>query len=297
MGLSVRQIEAFRAVMLCGSTKAAADMLHVSQPVVSKLIAQLEQNLGYALFDRKANAILPNQAALKLFHEAKQVHERVERFTRFAKTLKQSPAGTLLVCSSATFATNIVPDLLVRYRKACPDVSVQIANYTVRDIAEKLIAEPDAIGITIWPVSHPDINCEVLAAQPVKVLMRADHRLARKRVPLKLDDLRHESLILHSDSMPLGDAIRDQLAQLPCEWRVPYTVDSSETAYVLVERGFGLSFCDGHAAARLRLRKLVSKDIDCGVNTYVCLLRSKFHTDEPHIDACMNLLRKFVSNL
>lgn len=50
MALTVRQIEAFRAVMLCGSTKAAADMLHVSQPVVSKLIAQLELQLGYAAF-------------------------------------------------------------------------------------------------------------------------------------------------------------------------------------------------------------------------------------------------------
>lgn len=281
--------------MLCGSTKAAADMLHVSQPVVSKLIAHLESRLGYTLFDRKANAIVPNQAALKLFHEANQVHERIEQFSRFANSLKQSAAGSLSICASATFATNIVPTLVAKYQAQHPDASVRIANYTVGEISQQLIADPDAIGITVWPVEDPNIKCEVLAARPVKVVMRADHILARRRVTLDLDDLQNESIILHSSSMPLGDAIRKQLARIAFDWRLPYTVDSSETGYALVEQGLGLAFCDNFATARLRQRKLVAKDINAGVCTYVCLLRSRFHAPAPHIETCMGLLRTMIT--
>ena len=48
-----RQLEAFRAVMLAGSMTQAAEMLSISQPAVSRLIACLEQDLDFALFRRR----------------------------------------------------------------------------------------------------------------------------------------------------------------------------------------------------------------------------------------------------
>src|SRR5690554_5600261 len=192
MSISGRQIEAFRAVMISGTTKAAAELMHVSQPVISKLIAQMESRLGYALFERTGNAIVPNDSARKLFEEALHVHERVEQFVRFANALGKPGTGSLTIYTSATFSTTLLPRVIARYHSSSPMVHVRIANKAVGDITEKLLVDPDSIGVTIWPVEHPAIDCAILATRPVKVLMRPDHRLAQSLTALSLKDLQTE---------------------------------------------------------------------------------------------------------
>ena len=291
MSISVRQIEAFRAVMISGTTKAAAELMHVSQPVISKLIAQMESRLGYALFDRTGNAIVPNAYARKLFEEALHVHERVEQFVRFANALGKPGTGSLTIYTSATFSTTLLPRVIARYHGTSPMVHVRIANTAVGDITEKLLVDPDSIGVTIWPVEHPAIDCVVLATRPVKLLMRPDHRLAQSLTALSLADLRTENLILHSDSMPLGDAIRGQMARFDCDWSVPFTVDSSETAYSLVEQGLGVFLCDAFASRSLNARDLVTREIETGIWTSVCMLRSRFREPAEHVRMFTEALR------
>jgi DNA-binding transcriptional LysR family regulator len=53
----LRHIEVFQAVYSSGSVTRAAEILNVSQPSVSKVLAHAEQQLGYALFDRLPKAI------------------------------------------------------------------------------------------------------------------------------------------------------------------------------------------------------------------------------------------------
>ena len=53
MAINLRQLEAFRAVIITGSITGAASYLHVSQPAVSRLIADLEHSIGFALFERR----------------------------------------------------------------------------------------------------------------------------------------------------------------------------------------------------------------------------------------------------
>ena len=67
--MNLRQIEVFRAVMLAGSVNGAAQLLHVSQPAVSRLIAYTEQRLGFALFQRVRGRLHPTLEAQTLFHE------------------------------------------------------------------------------------------------------------------------------------------------------------------------------------------------------------------------------------
>ena len=62
MRLSHRQIEAFRAIIESGSVTAAADLLFLTQPSVSRLLADLEAELGFALFARIGRSLTPRQA-------------------------------------------------------------------------------------------------------------------------------------------------------------------------------------------------------------------------------------------
>src|SRR5690349_6640425 len=71
----LRHMEVFRAVMLTGSISAAAKMLYVSQPAVSKLIQYIEGRLAYRLFERINNRLVPTHEAQILYREVERVYQ------------------------------------------------------------------------------------------------------------------------------------------------------------------------------------------------------------------------------
>src|ERR687897_862256 len=71
-GLNPRQIEAFRAVVLTGGVSAAASLINVTQPAVSRMIRDLQQDLGLVLFERRGTGLVPTSEALSLYAEVER---------------------------------------------------------------------------------------------------------------------------------------------------------------------------------------------------------------------------------
>ena len=90
MGLTLRQIDAFRAVMLTGTATEAAQVLGISQPAISRLVSDLEQEIGFKLFDRVGRRVVPTAEAQILIEEVKraltgldQIRETASEIGRF----------------------------------------------------------------------------------------------------------------------------------------------------------------------------------------------------------------------
>src|SRR5690625_7672400 len=74
-----RQVEAFRAVMQFGSITAAAQALGVTQPAVSRLIADLEYAISFLLFERRGARLLPTREAIELYGEVERMYYGLDR--------------------------------------------------------------------------------------------------------------------------------------------------------------------------------------------------------------------------
>ena len=72
MRINHRQIEAFRAVFQTGSMTAAGALIGVTQPAISRLIRDLEGEIGWSLFDRSAGKLIPTADAIALFREVQR---------------------------------------------------------------------------------------------------------------------------------------------------------------------------------------------------------------------------------
>jgi DNA-binding transcriptional LysR family regulator len=68
--LNLRQVEAFKAVIEYGTVSRAAEMMNVSQPAMSKLIAHLEEDTGLRLFDRVKGRLVPTRRGMRLYEES-----------------------------------------------------------------------------------------------------------------------------------------------------------------------------------------------------------------------------------
>src|SRR5690606_38915260 len=86
--LNIRQIEAFRAVMLSGSVVGAAKLLNVTQPGVSRTIGHLELHLGYELFERRGRRIFPTPEAEALYREVERLYVGVEQIGQAAMDIR-----------------------------------------------------------------------------------------------------------------------------------------------------------------------------------------------------------------
>ena len=109
-GFADSQIEAFMWIMKTSSATEAASKMLISQPAISRLIKQLEARLGFDLFERHNNRLLPTRRGTLFYDEVERVYIGLHHLRQFAERLKERVAGQLRVVSMPAFAVSLVPD-------------------------------------------------------------------------------------------------------------------------------------------------------------------------------------------
>ncbi|MBC7800259.1 MAG: LysR family transcriptional regulator, partial [Gemmatimonadaceae bacterium] len=97
MPLSFRQLEAFHAVMIGGSASRAAELLGISQPAVSRAIAELEQGTGFALFDRVRGRLVPTPEGRLFFAEVDVSFTGLDRLRAAAARIRDFGSGAIRI--------------------------------------------------------------------------------------------------------------------------------------------------------------------------------------------------------
>lgn len=193
--VSVRQLEAFRAVILTGSVTGAADMLHLTQPTVSKLLAELEYRTGLTLFDRVRQRLVPRPEAHSLFQRVDKTFAALEEVTRDARRLAHGQSGHLRIVAMPAFGLSVLPRAVGAFLRERPDVTVDFniraSTYVTEWVANR---QADLGFATATPVSSGVTLAQFERLQGVCVLP-ADHRLAGQAVirPKDLDGERFVS--------------------------------------------------------------------------------------------------------
>ena len=126
--MNLRQIEAFRAVMVTGSVSGAARLLHVSVPAISRLLSHTESRLGFALFERIKGRLHPTAEARRLYLEVEQVHGGVQRIGSLTRELAARARGFVSILSSPSLGQMIVPLAIAQLRTTLPDLQVHFLS-------------------------------------------------------------------------------------------------------------------------------------------------------------------------
>jgi molybdenum-dependent DNA-binding transcriptional regulator ModE len=86
--MRLRHIEVFHAIMQVGTISGAAQVLHISQPAVTKVLQHCELQLGMPLFERVRGKLYPKPEAHRLFAETEKLHRDLQGIRRLAASLK-----------------------------------------------------------------------------------------------------------------------------------------------------------------------------------------------------------------
>ncbi|MFM0549583.1 LysR family transcriptional regulator [Paraburkholderia sediminicola] len=247
MRFKLRQMEVFRAVMLAGSINAAAKMLYVSQPAVSKLISHTETTLGLRLFERTKGRLIPTAEAQALFREVEQVYQAALSVDEFARALALGPASLLRVSCSPSLATSIVAPAIVELKRQLPGLSVDWHTTLMADMPLEVLSKAVDVAVTSMPIEHEHLDVVPFMRGRMVCVVPPLHRLAAPE-PIALADLIGEPMILFRRDIPFGTMIARACQQANVELQSVVDVTRADQALALVKGGLGLAIVDEFAA-------------------------------------------------
>ena len=189
MPLTFRQLEAFHAVMISGSASRAAELLQVSQPAVSRALAELEHEVGFALLDRVRGRLLPTPEGQLFFADVGASFSGLDRLRAAAARIRDFGSGSIRLASLAALGSTLVPRAIRRFRDAHPGIAITLhvaSSSIVRDLVASGHFE---LGLAADEVDLYGIDHRVFGSVRAVCVLPPGHALASCRVirPLDLD--------------------------------------------------------------------------------------------------------------
>ncbi|HEY0589303.1 MAG TPA: LysR substrate-binding domain-containing protein [Pseudoduganella sp.] len=247
--MRLRHIEVFHAIMQVGTISGAAQVLHISQPAVTKVLQHAELQLGMPLFERVRGKLYPKPEAHRLFAETEKLHRDLQGIRRLAASLKGRAVETVRLVSTPTIAISVLPQAMSEWRKKFPDTRCELATHHTSEIVNTLRLGEADMALSLQDPRHPGIIAEPIAQGVMTVIAPAGTwRGDQAGLPLTAEGLTGE-LIGHADNDPLGEMIVASCEAQGIQPNFRTTVQTYQIARSLVEAGAGLAVVDPFTAA------------------------------------------------
>jgi DNA-binding transcriptional LysR family regulator len=240
--MQIRQLECFRTLMLHGTMTRAAELLGISQPAVSNIIASLEHDIGFALFVRRAGRVHPTAEARLLYVEATRALDAIENTARIAGEISKGKHGHLSIAAYPAISTALLPRLVSLFIESRPEVTVKIISRDSRTVRELVLTQQFDLAICELPLDYPAASMDVFS-YACECMLPADHALVSRAVitPADLDDVPFVTLFRGD---PLYQQMQAAFSRAGARWRVVAETEYFSTACELVSAGVGVGIVD-----------------------------------------------------
>lgn len=258
--MELRVLEYFLTVAREGNITKAAEVLHITQPTLSRQLMQLEKELDVTLFQRGKREITLTEEGMLLRRRAEEIIELAGKTAQELAKEETELAGNISIGCGELAAVETVAELCGAFREKYPQVSFQFYTATSDVIKERMEKGLLDVGLLLEPIDIAKYEF-VRLNRPEEwcVLMRPDSPLAEKEA-LTREDLKDVPIIL-----PLRLEVQSQLAN----WfgrgfdklHLASTSNLSTNSAVLTSKGLGYALTIKGAVSFWDERKIVSRPL------------------------------------
>ncbi len=236
----------------------AAEKLGLSQPGVSKVLRQAEEELGFHLFERIKGRLYPTPEATTLFPELEKVFGAVEAFGRIAADLKDATTGRISIAALPTMANVLLPDIVTAFRKELPNIKVSVQVLPSLRIADQVAEGHFDIGLLGDSTPELTNKVEDLFYCESICIMPEGHPLAeRDVVPLAaMNDYAIVSYLLDS---PFGNRINQAFGGRGLAYDPAIQASASTAICAMVESGAGVAIVEPYVLYSERPPKVIAR--------------------------------------
>ncbi|WP_332742011.1 LysR family transcriptional regulator [Hydrogenophaga sp.] len=235
-------IQAFLAIVECGSFQLAAAQLNLSQTAVSHRMRKLEETLGVRLIARTTREVSLTDAGRALLPRARNAVQELGASCETVRKHGQNANNWLVLACLPTLASGVFIDVLREFHARWPDTPVRVFDSSIHEIIELVDSRIAAFGISVMRshTTHAELDVERIGDEPFVLLCPEGHALAgRAKVPW--EDLRGEALIRISMTSGNSITIDESLGVLREQLRWRLEAQHTAMAVEMVRGGLGLT--------------------------------------------------------
>ena len=217
----LRDLETLVAVVQAGGMRKASLTLHLSQPAVSKAVAELEDALGVRLLERGRRGVEPTLFGDALVHRSRALIDDLQSALRELAYLADPAAGEVKLGAMETLQAGLVGATIQAQLKASPRMRFVLESGQSPDLIEYFLRQRKVDLVVARPYTlplPPDVQGEPLFRDKLLVAVGPEHRFARRR-RLALAELQDETWILSRNEVlpsgPVGQAFAEAGLAMP----------------------------------------------------------------------------------
>ncbi|WP_299472434.1 LysR substrate-binding domain-containing protein [uncultured Roseibium sp.] len=256
--MKFRQLEAFHTMMISGSTVRAAELMQITQPAVSRSIAELETSLGFTLFDRVRGRMVPTTEGQLFFREVSESFKGMDRLRSAAAAIRDYGSGHLKIASLSALGVEVVPRAIRDFRRKNPRVRITLQVLSSAQVRNQVVDGSFDIGLAADEIDRSGVDTTHFGGFSGVIAMSAHHPLATQEMlgPTDLNGQPMIGLAPEDRARHRFDAILKEAGVSP-EYVVETPSSTTTCALALTGDAIGLVnplVVDGFVARGLEIR-------------------------------------------
>jgi DNA-binding transcriptional LysR family regulator len=293
--MNLRQLEAFRAVILGQTVTRAAEMLHISQPAATRLVAALEDDIGFPLFERIKGRLHPTPEALVLYEEVQRSLLGVERIARAAKEIGSLTRGSLQIACAPAMGLSFLPRAICAFVKRHEQAQITLTVLSSREVVDQVIGQRCDLGFIAEPNTYPSPRGERLLRSSMLCALPCGHRLQEKSVVVP-EDLEGEAFISYPHAVGSRHHLDAIFAAHGVTRRLQLETQLSASLCAFVELGAGVALVDTISALEYRGDAIVFRPFEPAVEMDFSMLMPSQARPSRIQESFMQHMREFVAS-
>lgn len=211
--MNLKQAQYVKTIAECGSLTAAAKKLFVSQPSLSQMLRQLEQEIGLPIFDRSVTPMRLSFAGEKFLQAADRILAANEELENQLREIRHEHSGRLRLGLSVTRAMQVLPLVLPIFQQMYPNVTLELTESGSAHLEKKLQEGKIDLALAALESTSTAMTYELIEKETIGILAGRDSAIARQLIsgtPVTLKDAKGEAFVSLTPSHSIR-VIQDKL--------------------------------------------------------------------------------------
>ena len=234
--MRTRHIEVFNSIYKTGSVTAAAKLLNVSQPSVSKVLAHAEQQLGFRLFERIKMKLVPTPEANILFKHTSVMEDVLIDINQISERLTEFPVDRVRVSCTPSLGIDFLPNAIAEFKVINPNVDFEISTLHYSYLRNNI--KDTSLDLAIAQDQIEDEEIGVIDIKKGSFVILEPLNVDRKKLPF----------IKLSINSPIGRKLNKYIEKEKLNIQSSITSDNFQMAASLVNNGIGYTILDEYTA-------------------------------------------------
>ncbi|MCS7459607.1 LysR substrate-binding domain-containing protein [Paenibacillus doosanensis] len=219
--MDMRHLQYFLEVARWKSFTKAAQSLYITQPTISKMVKNLEEELGVVLFDRIGKRIELTDAGTVLLTQAQHIVTSFEEMTSHLDELMKVKRGRIRIGLPPMVGASFFPKVIGEFREQYPEITLQLYEHGSKKVEAEVGAGELDIGVILLPTDEEVFDSFSFVKQRLMLVVHPSHRLAGHK-EAALIELKDEPFLMFHEDFALHDRIIAECGRLGFEPLIVY---------------------------------------------------------------------------